>query len=90
MEHFARNFVDACVELVYTSGDECTNETPDHLTPELGSGSGAEEMAGFEILHHVTGLEGAAFADGTGEEVYGDGVGVAGGDDEGEEELGEF
>ena len=47
-------------------------------------------MAGLEILQQITRLQGARFADPTGEEVDNDGVWGALRRDEGEDELGQF
>ena len=48
-------------------------------------------MACLEVLHEVAGLDRGGLGDGAREEVDGDGVGVAGGRDEGgEDELRQF
>ena len=89
MEHAAGDLVHARVELVHSGGDDGADGAADDLPVELCFGGGAEQVAGFEVLHHVAGLEGGGFGDGAGEEVDCYGVGVGGwGDKEGEEELG--
>lgn len=47
-------------------------------------------MSCFEILHHIASLQSAGLRHGARNEVNGDSVFVGGGDDKGEEELGEF
>lgn len=77
LEHGAGDLVDADIHPVDGGGEDSADEAADHLAVELGFGACAEEVACFEVLHHVAGLQGAGFGDGTGEEV-GDEGGAAG------------
>ncbi len=90
MKHATGDFVDGGIELVDASGHNGAEKGADHLAPKLRPRRCAQQMSRFEILHHIAGLQGSGLRHGARNEVDSNGVFVAGGDDEGEEELGEF
>lgn len=61
LELVAGDCVDAGVELIDGGADDGPDEAADQLAPELGFRGRAEEVAGFEVLHHVARLQGSRF-----------------------------
>lgn len=90
LEEATRDFVDGCVQAIDTGANDGADGRADQLTPELGFGTRAQEMATFEVLQEVACLEGTGFTNPSSNEIDGDSVGTVGGHDSRKDELCQF